>query len=517
MCDLNYVLSWALPLQTEHAEECEQPHLFLLQETCENMISLLSICCRTCGKMFQQQTISRDGEKQFHTNIVYGTLISGQTYGTVADFFSSLDHGMLTKVVFYKTEQEMDNVLETAVNNSMSRALEEERQIAIQEGRIDEDGYGHITVECDGGYCKRSYGTQYNAASCCGITVAEETGKVVRQEVMNKNCSLCANATKTGIPIEHKCYKNFEGPSSNMESEAVVKGFDETLEHGVKMTSIITDGDSKTFNKIKEECSYGTEITRDLCANHAVKATINRLKKLTTGKQRSTAKRLLKQHLFRIGKGLRSAIEYCAKHQESVETLRKDLRNVPCHVFGDHNNCRDYFCPQEKRNNQDRNDLDVMRNDQLYIEIRREVEVLAVKAESLQRGKTSNRAECFFSVLVKFIGGKRIYLSGRGSYYRRAKLAALLYNEGYYYHKFIFGELVGRQPGETFENYMEKRELERLRTGSRKKQRVPSATNAAEGDYLAEGDQELECVLPEEVTELKAKYTVIIKTMILHF
>lgn len=47
----------------------------------------------------------------------------------------------------------------------MTKAAEEERTIAIQNGNIDKNGVPCITVYLDGGWSKRSYGHNYNAAS----------------------------------------------------------------------------------------------------------------------------------------------------------------------------------------------------------------------------------------------------------------------------------------------------------------------------------------------------------------
>lgn len=299
LTDVSYILDWAFQLYADHCRECTMPSFCCEDANSCNMVTFFSVRCKTCGIIFSGRTIDPQREETFYKNIVYGTLISGQTYQTVADFFGVLDHGMMGKKKFYAIESEMDDAILKAADESMTRALASEREIAVGKGDVDKDGYALITVESDGGYCKRSYGTQYNAASCTGITVGEASGKVVRHEVMNKTCSLCSKVifliyysdikfqlevmfqvAKTGIPIEHKCYKNYEGASTGMESVAIVKGFDETLEFNVKMTRLITDGDLKTFNKIKDNCSYSSQVQRHDCVNHAVKATSKRLKQV---------------------------------------------------------------------------------------------------------------------------------------------------------------------------------------------------------------------------------------------
>lgn len=48
----------------------------------------------------------------------------------------------------------------------------------------------------------------------------------------------------------HKCYKNWDGPSTDMETDITVKGFlySEQM-HGVKYAQLIADGDSRVHCK----------------------------------------------------------------------------------------------------------------------------------------------------------------------------------------------------------------------------------------------------------------------------
>lgn len=49
----------------------------------------------------------------------------------------------------------------------MEKAGKEERDLAMQRNDVDEEGIPFITVYLDGGWSKRSYGHNYNAA--CGV------------------------------------------------------------------------------------------------------------------------------------------------------------------------------------------------------------------------------------------------------------------------------------------------------------------------------------------------------------
>lgn len=58
---------------------------------------MITIQCNGYGEIFEQLFINREDKTTFHKNVLYATINSGQSYGTVHDFFSMLDHGMINK------------------------------------------------------------------------------------------------------------------------------------------------------------------------------------------------------------------------------------------------------------------------------------------------------------------------------------------------------------------------------------------------------------------------------------
>lgn len=221
----------------------------------------------------------------------------------------------------------------------------------------------------------------------------------------------------------------------------------------------------------------------------------------------SEAMKILSKQISRITKDIRCAIKHCAANNGTAESLSQDIRNVPFHVFGDHENCKEYFCPLDKRS-ADATSMIVLLKEKYFQAIRREVEPIALRSPYLVRDKTSNLSENFFSMVVKFIAGKRIYLSGRGSYNRRVMLAVLLCNEGYWYHTKIFNAIVGREPGKIFKCYMHNREKGKNRT--RPKKAIKKSTTRATG-YIAEAEEDNNIVMAEELLEIKSKYPVCMK------
>lgn len=90
-------------------------------------------------------------------------------------------------------------------------------------------------------------------------------------------------------------------------------------------------------------------------------------------------------------KDVRSAIKYCADNgSKDVEGLRQDIRNVPCHVFDEHSNCRDYFCVHKGETSDSPCIIEDLKRCGVWDKIIVVMEKLASKAEFLCENKTSN-------------------------------------------------------------------------------------------------------------------------------
>ncbi len=99
--------------------------------------------------------------------------------------------------------------------------------------------------------------------------------------VRNKFCSACAQ----NIPKDkHRCFKNWETSSSEMETDAIVEGFllAEKV-HGVRYTTVIGDGDSSVYpSLIQRVPGWGHCIRKMECANHVCKCYRSSLEKLVS-------------------------------------------------------------------------------------------------------------------------------------------------------------------------------------------------------------------------------------------
>ena len=100
--------------------------------------------------------------------------------------------------------------------------------------------------------------------------------------VRNKFCTGCAkDASKS-----HECYKNWSGLSSSMESDIILEGFCKAeQQHGLRYINFIGDGDSSVHTMLISGVSgWGHAISKQECANHAVKCYRSSLENLAKDK-----------------------------------------------------------------------------------------------------------------------------------------------------------------------------------------------------------------------------------------
>ena len=109
----------------------------------------------------------------------------------------------------------------------MKEAAGEEKRNAIEMGSFHE-GVPAIAVIVDGGWSKRTHKHSNNVKSGAAIIIGAHTGNFLHVGVRNKYCSVCAQTNKHNEqPRQHDCYKNWDGPSSSMETDILVQGFKE--------------------------------------------------------------------------------------------------------------------------------------------------------------------------------------------------------------------------------------------------------------------------------------------------
>lgn len=170
----------------------------------------------------------------------------------------------------------------------MQAAGKMERELAIQRNSFHQ-GVPAITVIVDAGWSKRTHKHTYNALSGVGVIFGQQTGKLLYLGVRNKFCASCSKGTK------HTCFKNWKESSSAMETDIILTGFKAAeKQHGVQYIKFIGDGDSSVYPSLVAGVpGWGYAITKQECANHALKCYRTSLEQLLKDKPQYKGKHKL--------------------------------------------------------------------------------------------------------------------------------------------------------------------------------------------------------------------------------
>ena len=171
-----------------------------------------------------------------------GIVANGISFSQFEELCSAMNIPVFSSKYYSKLEEEVFEKWNKTASASMEAAAQMEKEIAIAEGRI-KNGYPVIDVCVDGSWCARSYGTNYKASSGTAAIIGRRTRQVLYIGIKNKYCLVCARAEhKNMSPKQHKCFKNYEGSSSSMETEIIVEGFKSSITmHGVIYERMIGD------------------------------------------------------------------------------------------------------------------------------------------------------------------------------------------------------------------------------------------------------------------------------------
>lgn len=336
-----------------------------------------------------------------------------------------------------KYQEHVQDALGIAAVESMKEAGRLEVQLAIK--RNDMCGQIPCTkVVADGVWGKRSYRTgAHNSLSGTGIIVGKYSGKVLFFGVKNSYCCICSRAKNLGLPPKpHRCFKNFEGSASSMETLAIWEGFQHSLDqHGLVYTHLIADGDSSITKQLEEKPPYShlnIRIRKIECYNHLLRRLVIMLKEIGSG-DRSLAvwRKMIEANCLRMRTDIMAAVDYWRKQgiseEEQIKNLQKDCKNIPHHVFGDHQECARYFCNGRLKATE-MNHVPAMTTAGMFTKIEHVFERVISNCDSLIMKLNNNLCEICNSVHAKTVAGKRINFSQRGSYTARVCAAVVQFN-----------------------------------------------------------------------------------------
>lgn len=268
----------------------------------------------------------------------------------------------MTRSTYLKKEQQIAKDIQTALDINM-------KSVADEEIKHSDKGYtgipqGKCLADC--ARCKRSYKTKYNALSGAASIIGHHTKKVLYIGIANKECRICNKSMKKGNPDppEHKCNRNYVGPSTGMESKIITDGFRECLlRYNIRFSHLIGDGDSSVIFELNKAQMYQSpilQIEKIECVNHLLRNLRSALRAVAAACKANSIY-LTELILERMMKAIKCARKFWNESDVSwdvkVADFRKDINNIPSHVFGDHKDCAKYFCKGPTETESKRNKL----------------------------------------------------------------------------------------------------------------------------------------------------------------
>ncbi|KAK5648403.1 hypothetical protein RI129_003295 [Pyrocoelia pectoralis] len=160
----------------QHARSCTCGHLTIEAEKRSGLHSTIMLSC-WCGTSYSCSTIDCETEN-INKNAIWGTISSGSTFTHTKELLCVMDIPPLSGTLFCELQDQLSKVWMHASIKDMEAAGAEERKIALQNHNVDADGVPWICVYLDGGWSKRSYGSNFDAASG-GVIIGRATKKVL--------------------------------------------------------------------------------------------------------------------------------------------------------------------------------------------------------------------------------------------------------------------------------------------------------------------------------------------------
>jgi hypothetical protein len=328
------------------------------------------------------------------------------------------------------------------------------KELAISDGRVSDDGVPYTRVILDAGWDKRTKGHDYNAKAGHAVIIDAYTKKVLFVSSRNKYCYICSVArTKKIPPQDHLCYLNWNGSSSGMEQDMIIEGFVLSLSmHGLRYLEFIGDGDSSVYQRIIERVAYGKDVIKHECANHVTKNFTRDLYNLVKNRG-DFSKILTKSCISSLTKNLRGAIKKNREDGGNTEKLKCLIKNVPFHVFGDHQKCSSGCSKYESIEGKFSRVPEVV-----MLAVNEKIGKVLRKASNLLIDSTTNLAESFMRVAVKFLGHKQVCRSKRNSHAVRITAAALATSHGSGWHSRSLKSIFTHSPTKRVKKFSMKRE-----------------------------------------------------------
>lgn len=250
----------------------------------------LVVKCKSCGSVMCQTFSSPRGEStakvhnppfDVNTKMVSTFSRFGRGHASMEHFCLGMNMNVMSHTSYYRLLASLVKDTKLFSERVLNDARKLVRQAHIAENSdLAGQNLIDLAVSYDGSWHKRGFTSNYGVG--CVIDIL--TGLVIDFEILSKYCHACALA-KNDLGDKspefsfwfegHKtiCEADYSGSSPAMEVEAAERLWRRSETFGFRYTTLLSDGDSKTYLHLGKIKIYGNDvqIIKEECVNHVSK------------------------------------------------------------------------------------------------------------------------------------------------------------------------------------------------------------------------------------------------------
>ena len=331
----------------------------MLENNSQGFATKSQITCDNCHDFLIEQFLSsRLGNSRrapFEVNVraVLAFRSIGCGFSAMKDWCSSMNLPNCMSKEAYSSNQSKVGAASKATFEELLKSSREAIKNSYKDIGIvpDEQGILDIAVSFDGSWQRRGHSSHNGVASVIELM----TGLPLDYEVLSNFCGKCKLTDQIDQNEEWKlkhsdnCLKNFDGSANSMEVECALRMWKRSVEkNGMRYTTMLCDGDSKSYDAISEEKVYGPEVVieKEDCVNHVSKRMGTALRNLVSGAKAKGSSvsgkgKLTQQKIIKIQNYYGRAIK---DHHDDIHLLKKRIFAILLHLsssdkFPKHQQC----------------------------------------------------------------------------------------------------------------------------------------------------------------------------------
>eukprot|EP00117_Sycon_ciliatum_P022925 scpid72803/ scgid6114/ len=255
--------------------KCSSGTLRLADSKKRGLGTVLTLECNACGYL-GNAPLSKKAGRSFEVNkrSVLGMRRIGRGWNALRKFCGIMNLPPPVTESVYNTHHKQ--LMTAAVSNVAEKDM---LQCAVELKQLDNTD--KIAVTFAGTWMRRGYSSLFGVFAC----ISWRTGRVLDVQVKSRYCHECAlwnDEEERGVVTaqefqewkeQHYCKANTKASAPGMECEAASGVWKRSVEkRSLVYTTYIGDGDTKGYNRVYKEDSYGgVPIAKEECVGHVEK------------------------------------------------------------------------------------------------------------------------------------------------------------------------------------------------------------------------------------------------------